>query len=352
MLTPPSPAESSPDQSTPGSLRPRNRMIRVWGATILFAFSIVVGSILGVVSPASGSAVGGLLDGTILLLVTLLLFEVQFRRLRGGARDGRFLAVAWVANFIAIPALAFVIASLFLSGEPLLFVGVMIYFVSPCTDWFLGFTRMAHGNTSLGAVLLPLNMITQLVLFPLFLILFAKTETGVDPLRIVGTLLQWFIVPLVIAALARLALHFLASAAFARVIRSFVARIIPFTIAAVILQIFAANVGTILSNAADFAVILIAVFFFFVATFALSEALSRLFRFDYPEHALLTMTTAARNAPLMLALTVVALPNEPLVYSAIIIGMLIEFPHLTAITQILLRRRRSIRVHEKSVSIS
>lgn len=352
MLTRRSPAESSPDQSKPGSLRPVERMIRVWGATILFAFSIVVGSILGVVAPDSGSAVGGLLDGTILLLVTLLLFEVQFARLRGRARYGRFLGVAWIANFIVIPALAFLIASLFLSGEPLLFVGVMIYFVSPCTDWFLGFTRMAHGNTSLGAVLLPLNMVTQLVLFPVFLILFARTETGVDPLRIVGTLLQWFIVPLVIAALARLALHYVAPPAFTRVVRSVAARIIPFTIAAVIVQIFAANIGTILTNAADFALILVAVFFFFVVTFGLSDGLSRLFRFDYPEQALLTMTTAARNAPLMLALTVVALPSQPLIYSAIIIGMLIEFPHLTAITQILLRRRRSTRVHEKSISIS
>jgi len=53
------------------------------------------------------------------------------------------------------------------------------------------------------------------------------------------------------------------------------------------------------------------------------------------------MTTSARNAPLMLALTVVALPDQPVIYAAIIMGMLIEFPHLTVITQVLLGRRRA-----------
>lgn len=318
------------------------RITRLWGVTVLFACALVGGSILGVTAPAAGSALEGLVDGTIVVLVTLLLFDVRFTRLRTGSKAARVIAVAWVANFILIPAIGFALASIFLSGAPLLFVGVMIYFVSPCTDWFLGFTRMAHGNTSIGAVLIPLNMVTQLVLFPVFLVLFAQTETEIDPLRLAGTLLHWFVLPLGVAVLARVILRLAAPPESARRVRELVARVIPLTIASVIVQIFAANIGTILANAAAFALILIAVFCFFVITFLLGEGLSRVFRFDYPEHALLTMTTAARNAPLMLALTVVALPGQPLVYSAIIIGMLIEFPHLTAITQLLLSRRRRL----------
>ena len=49
------------------------------------------------------------------------------------------------------------------------------------------------------------------------------------------------------------------------------------------------------------------------------------------------MTTAARNAPLMLGLTTAAFPEQPLIYAALIIGMLVEFPHLTALKHLLLR---------------
>ena len=47
------------------------------------------------------------------------------------------------------------------------------------------------------------------------------------------------------------------------------------------------------------------------------------------------MTTAARNSPLILGLATIALPDQPLVYAALIIGMLVEFPHLTVLSRIL-----------------
>ena len=91
-----------------------------------------------------------------------------------------------------------------------------------------------------------------------------------------------------------------------------------------------------------FAWVLLAVFTFFLLTFLLGEGLSRLFRLRYPEHALLTMTTTARNAPLMLAVTMAALPEQPLVYAALVIGMLMEFPHLTALRRLLLGVRQRL----------
>ena len=85
-------------------------------------------------------------------------------------------------------------------------------------------------------------------------------------------------------------------------------------------------------------------------TFLLGESLSRLFRLRYREHALLTMTTAARNAPLMLAVTMAALPDQPLVYAALVIGMLVEFPHLTALRRLLLSARRRIPYRDMHVT--
>ncbi|MEO4043461.1 hypothetical protein AAFN47_17845 [Hoeflea sp. CAU 1731] len=115
--------------------------------------------------------------------------------------------------------------------------------------------------------------------------------------------------------------------------------IIPFVIAMLILEIFAGNITVILEHVSVFAVILLAIFLFFAAMFFVGEILSKLAGFANPEHALLTMTTAARNAPLMLGVTAIAMPDQPLIYAAIVIGMLVEFPHLTGLRQILLRGR-------------
>ncbi len=48
--------------------------------------------------------------------------------------------------------------------------------------------------------------------------------------------------------------------------------------------------------------------------------------------------TAARNAPLMLGVTVSAFPGRPLIYAALVIGMLVEFPHLTVLRHLLLKQ--------------
>jgi len=42
----------------------------------------------------------------------------------------------------------------------------------------------------------------------------------------------------------------------------------------------------------------------------------------------------------MLAVTMTALPGQPLIYAALVIGMLVEFPHMTALRHLLLSSRR------------
>lgn len=312
-----------------------------FSTTLLLLGAIFLGSIIGLLSPDTGSSLGGYVDYNILVLVSLLFFEVRFEVLSRVTQNLKFLSVAWIANFVLIPTIGFFIASLFLSGQPLFFTGLLIYFIAPCTDWFLGFTKLARGNTSLGTVLLPINMITQLLLYPVYLAVFAREQVGVDITSIGGTLLNWFLIPFIGAVLIHMVLKKVLPASKFEHLLSFVGRAMPFVIAILVALIFSANIGTIFDHISTFAIILVAVFVFFIVTYYLGEGLSRIFKFDYPEHALLTITTAARNAPLMLGVTAAALPNQPLIYAALVIGMLVEFPHLTVLKHILLRKREA-----------
>ena len=102
--------------------------------------------------------------------------------------------------------------------------------------------------------------------------------------------------------------------------------------------LFADNIVILSANPFAFLKILLAVSLFFAASYLAGGLLARHFRLSRPQHVLLLMTTAARNAPLILGLTMVAVPDQPLIHAALIIGLLVEFPHLILLTRLLLRK--------------
>ncbi|MEM6626418.1 MAG: arsenic resistance protein [Pseudomonadota bacterium] len=304
--------------------------------------AIILGAAVGVLWPQSETLLSGQIDFTILLLVFFLLFEVRLESILSSTNRWQFIAAAILANFLIIPVLGFAISSIFLSAYPLFFIGLVIYFLAPCTDWFLAFTRLAKGNTALGAALLPINMIIQLLLYPFYVQWFGFGAVGLEAMEIFETLWTWFLIPLVLAVGSRfLAERILSKPQFERV-RAMVAVVVPVLLALVVWQIMAVNIGTLMSNAEVFPLIFGAIFLFFFATYFVSEIISKCMRLSYEDRALMTMTTAARNAPMMLVITMVTLPDQPIIYAAIIIGMLVELPHLIALKSVLIRQRKSV----------
>ncbi|AFJ01934.1 Cysteinyl-tRNA synthetase [Methylophaga frappieri] len=308
---------------------------------LLLLTGIVVGSVTGYLAPNIATYISDFMDPTLFVLIVLLFFTIRFNPIITDKRKLKFIAIAVIANFVFVPLIGFAIASVFLNHYPLFMLGLMIYFMSPCTDWFLGFTRLCRGDTMLGAALMPINMTLQLLLFPLFLYLFSQNIVELETGIITDTLLNWFIEPVLIALTARLALKLVLNHDQITRLLDKVNRLIPFIIALLIMQIFAGNIDVLLGHIDVFIWMLLAVFCFFVLTFMLSEFVSKRFSLPYSEHVLLTMTVAARNAPLMLAVTMVVLPSQPLIYAAIVIGMLLEFPHLTLLSHLLMRSSHS-----------
>ena len=310
------------------------------GATaLLLVAAILAGSLLGALAPAAGHQVARAADPLILLLVGSVFFTLRLDGLPALRRAPRTAALAVGMNFVVVPVIACALTALL--PDDAVRLGVLVYCLAPCTDWFLGFTRLAGGDTTTGAALIPVQMAAQLLLYPLWLGLFLQGRG--DGALAAGalawpTLLTWFALPAAVGLSLRLIVRLVLPAALREDIVAAVDRVVPGIIAAVIVALFAGNVGTILADPAMFAGVLVIVFLFFAVVFVVGDGASRLFRLRDPEHALLVMTTSARNAPLMLAVTVVALPHQATVYAAIVLGMLIEFPHLTVVTQLLRRR--------------
>lgn len=314
--------------------KPLSQIVSLFGhTTSLLLLAIIVGSLVGITSPSAGGFAGDFIDPTILMLVFLLLFEVPLKGVFKGVTNIRFISLAWALNFLVIPTIGFGIALLFLSGQELFYTGLVIYFMAPCTDWYLGFTRLAKGNVELGAALLPINMASQLILFPVYLLVFDTVIAYKVDLQI---LVEWFLKPLLAAAILRFLLH-----RFMSQILPIFSVAIPLVLALLVGQIFAANISQIVEHLPIVPLLLLAIFVFFMITFVVGEVAAKLAKLEYQDHCLLTFTTGARNAPLMLGLATVAFPDQPLIYATITIGMLIEFPHLTGLKAIFLKRFKS-----------
>ena len=304
-------------------------------AAFIMIGAIILGSIIGFFAQGTSSFVGGYLDYIILALVFLLFFELPIENIVKRVKNIKFISITWLTNFVVIPTIGFLIASLFFRGEPLFFIGLLIYFLAPCTDWFLGFIKLAKGDTAMGAVLMPINMISQLLLFPVYMLIFAQSAIAIDFAGMFDTLLNWFLIPFVLAVILHFAVRKLLQKKIQKTIATGTAALIEFVLALLVFVIFAANSTTIFEHLDKAALILLAVLIFFVTVYFVTERISTWLKFPHAQRAVYTITTSARNAPLMLALAAAVFPDQPLIYAAIIIGMLVEFPQLTFLSVLL-----------------
>ena len=310
--------------------------------TLLLPQAILLGLVTGSILPSAGATLGSLIDPLVLGLLALLFFEVRFQPLREASRHLGFLLIAWVTNFVLIPLIAWCVAKLFFSGQPALFAGLLLYLLFPCTDWFLAFTRIAKGDVALGSILIPVNLISQLLLFPVFLALFIGAQNGPASVEMWSTFTQWFLFPFVGAILLRIALSRILSPKQFEAFPRLVGSLIPWTLSLLVFCIFCSHTSKIIAHPKAFPLILLAVFLFFVLSWLVSELIAWRFRLGRPQKVLLAMTTAARNSPLVLGLATIALPDQPLVYAALIIGMLVEFPHLTVLSRLMFRQQQNL----------
>ena len=302
--------------------------------TILLPVAILVGLALGTFVPGISQSTNPWIDPLVLTLLFILFFEIRFDPIPAISKNSSFICLVWVINFLVIPLFAWGIATLFFKGQPALFAGLLLYMLFPCTDWFLAFTRIAKGDVALGSILMPINLISQLLLFPFYISFFFGLHSDFNLSSIWPTFGHWFLIPCISAMVIRYLISKFLSPPRLDFFLKFSGTAIPWVLAGLVFCIFSAHTSQLLSYPKVFALVLLAVFLFFVFTWFLGELLARYFQLTRTQHVLLSITTTARNSPLMLGLATIVFPNQPMVYAVLILGMLVEFPHLTLVSNL------------------
>ena len=301
--------------------------------------ALILAIILGVVANTTLFVLNDIfLDMAIYLVLIAVFFFFFFIKLKDALQDTQYLTVAWVTNFIIIPIIAFVIVSLFTEVGSLLFLGLIIYLIAPCTDWVLGFTKLAKGDVERNTILLPINLITQLLLVTLVITFFSETVMVVPVADLVETLLWWILIPFILAQILLFISFKIKKKYFQKIQETANHSIIYVTILLVFI-IFFVNAHLLIEQLTLLPQIIIVIMAFFIITYYLVRFIARKLSFNHAKESALSITTAARNAPFMLGITLLLLPEASIVHLVLIVGMLVEFPHLITLTYLLKKQK-------------
>ncbi len=302
---------------------------------LILIAAIIIGSASGMMY----SFHPNLVNYSIVAMLCCLFFNVSIAHLLQGVKNKKYLSVAWVFNFILLPTIAFLISSIFVDNGSMVFVGLILYLVAPCTDWFLGFTKLADGNVDVNMALLPINLLSQILLVPVYLLLFTNSNAQLQLDAFFDVFLYWVLYPFLVAQGVRYLLFKMGDSALNKS-RDFAEWGMFISLTVLVLAIFNNNIQSLLSNLVILPKTLIIVVCFFILVYFLGQFISQKIDFTRAEKASLIITGSARNTPLMLAISVALFPGETVIQLILILGMLIEFPHLILLS-FLLRKTRS-----------
>ena len=278
----------------------------------------------------------------LMAMLFMVFLSVDVSTARRAFEDRRFLLTALAVNFVWTPLFAFLLSIGFFPDSIDARTGLIMLLITPCTDWYLVFTGMAKGNVSLSSALLPVNLLLQVLLLPLYVTLFTGRDAGFDAVSMLLDTAYVLAVPLAAAVAVRLAtrLSFRLKGAV-EFINSGTDGIQLLFLCLAIAVMFGAESATLFGNLDVLAWTLVPLVLFFAVNLLLATKVGKAEGMSYDDTTSLVFTSLARNSPLALAIAVAAFPDSPLTMLMLVVGPLIELPILSAVAGYRLSRRNA-----------
>ena len=327
----PTPSDGSLDQSAATGLSRADRL-----QPLLLVGSIAAGLGLAQLAPGVARSLTPLVSVGVLLLIFLVMLGVDVKQVAQALGQRRFLALAITINFVVNPLLAAALGALFLRGEPDLRVGLILFLVTPCIGWYLIFTELAGGDAALAVSLLGINLVLQVLLLPLYLLVFAGQGAGVDGGEIILSVLTFLVVPAVAASVVRRLVQPPRLERFVDVTGRVQLKTVVLSV--VIVAMFASQSDVLLDNPGVVARLLPPMIGFFAIAFVVAMVAGRTAGLAHDQVAALVFTATSRNSEASLAIAATAFAS-PLVALTVVVGPVIELPLLVLMVRLLLTRR-------------
>lgn len=275
-------------------------------------------------------------DYLINIFLCLMLFglflEVPLKDIKNSFKNYKFTQTSLIINFIWTPLFGYFLGSLFLKGNIDILIGFFMLILTPCTDWYLIFTKLAKGDLTLSLSILPLNLILQILLLPVYLIIFTSGSM-LNYTQLLYSLLIVIVIPFLLSQIIKHVLNNNLNKKLSNIFN----KLEIWLLSLAVFCIFTSQGELLFNNLNSLIIIFIPLILFFTINLILDLIISKKINFTYKEYASLTMTTLARNSPLALAIAINSFPNNKLISIALIIGPLIELPVLYIVSKLCLK---------------
>jgi ACR3 family arsenite efflux pump ArsB len=305
----------------------------------LYLGAIVIAVVIGLAAPSVGAPLSLAINPVLGLLLYATFLGVPFSAIGAAVRDIRFVGVVLVLNFAVVPAVVFGL-SRFVAADVGLLLGVLLVLLTPCIDYVIVFAGLAGGASARLLAAAPLLMLGQMLLLPVYLLLFVGPQTvGLIEL---GPFLEAFLflilIPLIAAGLTQWwARHRRPGRALKDTAQALMVPLMMLTLAVVIASQIA-GIGSRLTTLLGLIPIYIA---FLAVMIPLGIAAARIARLDVPASRALVFSGATRNSLVVLPLAL-ALPESLAIAALVVVTQtLVELLGMVVYVQLIPRLIRS-----------
>ena len=165
---------------------------------IIIFSAVIIGLIFSNIQIIADNT-SSLINIFLCLMLFGLFLEVPLPELKNSFKNVKFTSTSLIINFIWTPLFGYFLGSLFLKGNVDILIGFFMLILTPCTDWYLVFTKMAKGDLSLSLSILPINLVLQILLLPVFLVLFFSSGNTIDYAQLTYSLIIVIVIPFIAA---------------------------------------------------------------------------------------------------------------------------------------------------------